>query len=218
MNAEIENTSLIKVAPSALALPSNPWSEIATELDKVLGAPAVKFTKDGTFALSDTDSVPAGTRCVARIDLVQTGWVKWLDNLVVRRIMGLVAESFVPPARATLDDIEENNWPIDNKGKSRDPWQFQMVLPITRLDTDETLNFTTGSKGGLGAINKLIRTYGSRLARGGGGLPIVELRSDFYKHREYGKIFFPAFLITSWTDNGGKPLSVKDDLEDTIPF
>jgi hypothetical protein len=213
-----QNKSLTKATPSVVAVASNPWSKLAAELDKVLGAPILKYTKDGRFALSDTDNVPDGTRCIARVDLIQTGWTKWQDNVKVESRMGAVADSFVPPARATLGDLEEADWETQPDGSKRDPWQFQMVLPIMRLDTDETFNFTTGSKGGLNAVSKLIRTYGARLARGEGGLPIVELKADFYKHRTYGKIYFPQFLIVSWTDDDGKPQSAEKDLNDYIPF
>jgi hypothetical protein len=209
---------MTKNTPNAVVLPANPWSRLATELDKYIGAPILKFTKDGQFALSDTDSIQDGTRCVARVDLVQTGWVKWLDGLIEKKVIGAVADGFTPPARDTLDDTDELCWDRDASGKLRDPWQFQMVLPVTRLDTDETLNFTTGSKGGLNAISKLIRTYGTRIGRGQGGLPVVELRADFYKHREYGKIYFPKFLITNWTEGDGAPMSVEQDLNDSVPY
>ncbi len=92
-----------------------------------------------------------------------------------------------------------------------------MVLPVTRLDTDETFNFTASSKGGLRAIGDLVKRYGSRLARNEGGLPIVELKADSYKHRTYGKIYFPRLVVTSWTEDGQRP-SVEQDLADEIPF
>jgi len=213
-----EKTALTRSEARAVALASNPWSKLAAELDTVLGAPVLKYTKDGRFALSESDHVPDGTRCIARVDLIQTGWVKWRENTVADRRMGAVADSFVPPARDALGDLEEGDWETQPDGSKRDPWQFQMVLPIMRLDTDETFNFTTGSKGGLNAVSKLIRTYGNRLARREGGLPIVELKADFYKHRVYGKIYFPQFVITSWTDDDEKPQSVEKDLNDEVPF
>jgi len=49
------------------------------------------------------------------------------------------------------------------------------------------------------------------------GLPIVELQPDSYKHKQYGKIFFPVLHIVGWTDDKGEQLSLKDDMEDDIP-
>jgi hypothetical protein len=197
-----------------LGIPANPWSHLATELERFLGAPTVKFTKDGLFALSESDNIPAGTKCIARVDLIQTGWKLWRDGAVVKTIMGAVADEFVPPARTVLGETDQSKWENPNL----DPWQFNMVMPITRLDTDETYNFVTGSKGGLNAVNRLVRVYGTRLNRGETGLPIVEVRPDSYKHHEYGKIFFPKFVIVSWTDRTLKPLSVDEDLNDEVPY
>src|SRR5215475_10546987 len=104
--SEMTTTEMTKTTPGAVALPSNPWSALATELDKYIGAPLLKFTKDGQFALSDTDSIPDGIQCVARVDLVQTGWVKWRDGLIEKKVIGAVADGFVPPARDTLGDID----------------------------------------------------------------------------------------------------------------
>jgi len=218
MSKPDKKNTFTKITSNAVALSGNPWSAFATELDKYIGAPILKFTKDGQFALSDTDSIPDGTRCAAQVNLVQTGWVKWRDGQIEKRVVGAVADGFVPPARDTLGDTDESLWDRDPSGKPRDPWQFQMVLPVTRVDTGETVNFTTGSRGGLNAVNKLIRIYGSRVSRKQGGLPIVELKADFYKHREFGKIYFPKFTIVNWTDDRGQPMSVDQELNDQIPF
>ena len=65
----------------------------------------------------------------------------------------------------------------------------------------------------------MTRAYGKRVQAKGdeAGLPIIELRSDSYKHRTYGKIFFPVMHIVGWTGPDGKPLSLADDMEDAIP-
>jgi hypothetical protein len=196
---------------------ANPWIEVSSALDKVLGAPMLKFTKQGEFALSDTDTVPEGTRCTARIDEVQFGWIRWAGNQVMERRMFRVADRQHPPLRNELGDTDKSQWEIQD-GEPRDPWQFQAVLPLTRLDTDESYSLTTGSKGGLGAINKLVRTYGNRLANGRTGLPVIELNSGKYKHSVYGWIYFPVLHIVNWTDDAGKPLSRSADLNDAIPF
>jgi hypothetical protein len=203
-----------KSSSTAVAVPGNPWSQLAHELEKVIGVQIVKFTKQGEYAISETDLIPEGTRVVARVDLAQTGWVKWVDGAKVDTAMGAVADKFVPPARTSLDDADRSSW----EDPDRDPWQFNMEMPVTRLDTDETFKFTTGSKGGMNALGKLIRVFGTRLEKGQTGLPICVLKAGSYKHHEYGKIFYPVFEIVNWTDDGGKPMPVDKDLNDSIPF
>jgi len=129
-----------------------------------------------------------------------------------------VADGFVPPPRSELGNLDERQWELQDDGSRRDPLQFFMEVPITRLDAGgETYNFKTGTKGGLTCVSKLIRAYGRRVQdKKVPGLPIVELRADHYRHRTYGKIFFPVMHIVGWTDADGKPLSIADDLNDEI--
>ena len=200
---------------------SNPWIEIGTELDKYLGAPLLRFTKQGDFAISDIDTIPVGTRCVAHCDMMEIGYVKWVDGKPSGDSkVGLVADRFIPPQKSDLPDRDETRWEIQDNGEPRDPWAFQMSLPLTLLDAGgETYKFTAGSKGGLRCLSGLTRAYGKRVQAKGdeAGLPIIELRSDSYKHRTYGKIFFPVMHIVGWTGPDGKPLSLADDMEDAIP-
>src|SRR6516225_2110724 len=59
---------------------SNVWLEVAAELDKFVGAPFVKFTKQGEYAITDTETIPLGTRCLAHVDEAELGWRKWADG------------------------------------------------------------------------------------------------------------------------------------------
>jgi hypothetical protein len=207
-----------KPKSTALADASNPWTEIGTELDKYLGAPLLKFNKQGEFALSDVDALADKTRCVAHCDLMEIGWVKWADGRPVDRKVGLIAEKFIPPQRHDLPDRDEDQWEIDDDGQRRDPWSFQMSVPVTMLtEGGETYKFTVGSKGGLRCLGALSRTYGRHVAAGKSGQPIVELCSDFYMHPKYKKIFFPVLHVVGWTGADGKPQTLAEDLDDSLP-
>ena len=212
-----KGTAVTKAATADLAVPDNPWLEVSAVLDQFVGAPRLKFTKDGEFSVSDTESVPAGTRCIAHVDQLQFGWIKWIDNQPVERRSGKVADRYTPVPRSQLGDTDESQWEILD-GTRRDPWQFQAQLPLTRLDTNETLEFTTQSKGGLRAIGSLSRAYGKRADKQPKSLPVVELQPDSYKHHRYGKIYVPQLHIVNWTDDDGVPLSAAADLDDEIPF
>ena len=95
-----------------------------------------------------------------------------------------------------------------------------MACPLTRLDTPgkETFRFTTSSKGGLACISELVNAFGIRVQQKEAGLPVVELKSDFYRHRIYGKIFTPSMIVVGWTDDSGEPLSLAADLDDAVGF
>jgi len=218
-DAQRGNTAIVKKAANVLVADiSNPWIEVGAELDKFLGAPMCKFTKQGEFSISDIDNIPDGTRCIAHADQISLGWQRWEDGKPVERHIGLVVDRFVPPPRSELGDTDNQHWELQDDGSRRDPWQFQMSVPITRLDAGgETYNFTTGSKGGLACVSRLTRAYGRRVQdEKVPGLPIVELRADHYRHRTYGKIFYPVMHIVGWTGVDGKPLPIADDLNDEI--
>jgi hypothetical protein len=219
--ASRENALVKKASNTSLvADPGNAWLEVSSELDRFVGAPYLRFSKQGEFAISDTETIPAGTRCIAHTDEIQFGWRKWQDNKVVDVRMGYVRDRYVPAQRHELGDIDEAGWEMqDGGGVRRDPWQFTASLPLTRLDTGEAYLFSTSSKGGIRAINGLTRTYGSRVRTKGdaAGLPVVELRPDHYKHSQYGKIYFPCLHVATWTDASGAVLSLSADMEDEIP-
>jgi hypothetical protein len=218
--AACENAVTVRASGTALVADgSNPWIDVSSELDKFVGAPFVRFSKQGEFEISETETIPAGTRCTAHVDEVMFGWRKWLDNKLVETRMGRVADRYVPAQRRDLGDTDESDWEIQDSGDRRDPWQFCASLPLTRQDTGESYLFSVSSKGGIRCINGLTRTYGSRVRAKGdaAGLPIVELRPDSYKHKQYGKIFFPVLHVVNWTGVAGEPLSLADDMEDAIP-
>ena len=212
------STAVARPAAGDLAVPDNPWMEVSSVLGEFVGAPRLKFTKDGDFAISDTETIPPGTRCIAHVDQLEFGWTKWQDNQPVERRSGRVADRYRPASRAELGDLDESKWEIQPDGTRRDPWQFGATLPVTRLDTNETFDFVTGSKGGLRAVGMLSRAYGKRADKQPKSLPIVELQPDHYKHKQYGKIYVPALHVVNWTDDNGVPLSAADDLNDKIPL
>jgi hypothetical protein len=215
-----KSTALANARPASalVADGSNPWLEIGAELDRFILAPLLKFSKQGEFAVNDVDNIPEGVRCVAHADEITLGWVKWVDGRPEDPRTGRIADKFTPPQRSELDDNDSKQWEVQDDGTHRDPWQFQMSVPVTRLDTQETFRFISASKGGLACIGKLVKAFGRRVQEGKGGLPVVELKADHYKHRKYGKIFTPSMIVISWTDEGGKPQSLAKDMNDGIGF
>jgi hypothetical protein len=199
---------------------SNPWTELSAELDRFVGAPFVKFSKAGDFEISESESIPAGTKVVGHADEAVIGWRKWLGSKLVETRAGRVADRFVPAPRASLGDTDERDWEVQDDGSRKDPWQFYAALPLGRCDTGEAYLFSTSSKGGLRAVNGVLRAYGQRVRAKGdaAGLPIIELQPDSYKHRTFGKIFIPQLHVVGWTGADGKPLSAAADLEDEVRY
>ena len=107
--AERDRKAVAVIASTALSTGgTNNWLEIGAELDKYLGAPLLKFTKTGEYAISDIETIPLGTRVVAHCDLMELGYVQWADGKPTGdRKVGLVADGFIPPKREDLPDRDE---------------------------------------------------------------------------------------------------------------
>jgi hypothetical protein len=172
----------------------NPWLEAAAEADNDTGK-LLKFVK-GKWETGD-DAVPEGTEFVAHIDQLVRDWIKFDDGKVVDRIIGKIADGFIPPQRKDLSDNDPADWrEKDADGRPRDPWVAQWFLPLIGVESGDVVTFVTGSKGGIAAVADLCRIYGH--GKRNGLLPIVALKTSSYKHKQYGRIETPGLSIVGW--------------------
>jgi hypothetical protein len=218
IETERRNTALARAKANALAADdTNPWTEIGAELDKILGFPRMKFTTAGEYSVGETEIIPKGTKGTAHANDIELGFKKWEDNRLLDQRWGHVADRFIPPPEDELPDNEPHK---QADGSMRRPWQFAMVLPITLLNAGgQTYAFGVTSKGGIGAVSAISRAYGKRLQEGLPGLPIVELKSDKYWHRvHHNWVHYPVLLIVGWAGPDGKPLSLAEELNDSVDF
>jgi hypothetical protein len=217
--ADRENALTVKKENALVADNDNPWSEMSTELDRVLGLPRMKFSKEGAFMIGDSEEIAMGSKVIARVGDTEYGWKRWENSALTDMRWGRMADRFVPPVEGDLP----NNEPITQPdGTSKKPWQFSMAVPFTLLGKDgslgETFAFATPSKGGLNAMRGLTRAYGHRRDQGQPGEPICELGGDKYWHRTHNSwVHYPILRVVGWTGADGKPLSLKDDLNDDLP-
>lgn len=170
---------------------------------KMLVGTLLKFNK-GDWIKGDDEDIEPGTRFVANMDQLMVGWIKWVDNRPDQQIMGAVVDRFQPPRRGTLGDTDEDQWETDNDGKPRDPWQYSNYIvfkPVGRkAKEDELLTFATSSKGGIGAIGELCKSYGKEMRTHPEQYPIVEIGVNKYKHSnpEWGWIKVPTLKLVGW--------------------
>jgi hypothetical protein len=209
-----------KANNTALAT-SNPFLDFGQQASQssIVGK-LLKFSKGDWTAGQDGDEVPLGTGFIANMDDLTAGWIRWEDNKPTDQIMGKVSEGYQPPRRSDLGDNVKEDWPVDNDGKPRDPWQLSNYLPLKGLEDGELYTFPASSKGSLTAIGELCKAYGKTMAQRPHEFPIVSIGQDSYQHpnRSLGRIKFPVFTVTGWA-----PKTVFDDIvagggDDEIPF
>jgi hypothetical protein len=142
------------------------------------------------------------------------GWIHWHDNKPTDYQMGRVAEGFVPPKRSELGDFDQMDWERDEQsGQMRDPWQLSNSMLLMDAATRQLYTFATASKGGIGAVAKLLAIYGKHVRQVPDALPVVALLSDSYRHpnKAYGKIFTPLFKVTDWVHRGEFDAVLEED-------
>ena len=192
----------------------------------------LSFSRVGEFeAGQDKEQVPFGTRVIANMPGLRQGWRCWIGGKVVDDRTELLVSRIPQQRRNELGDMDQGLWERDKEGKPRDPWVETDILEM-RGDGANYI-FSTTSKGGRGAIQRLCAAFNKAGRMRPGMLPIITLERDSYPHKEYGKTYFPVFEIVGWADADILSLAgadqpsqaaitdkraAKADSDDTIPF
>jgi hypothetical protein len=152
----------------------------------------LRFSK-GDWLVGD-GTVEPGTTFTVNADEFMAGWIKWLANKPVEHLMVRVIDGVVPKLRPQLGDNDRELWETDKDGKPKDPWTFTNYLPLLD-DKRELFTFTTSSRGGIGAVAKLMRLYARHRKRHPDVFPLIKIGVDSYQHkdRNLGRIKFPVF-------------------------
>ena len=117
--------------------------------------PFLKFVK-GAFKYGVDDEVLSlGTRLVPHMGELKAGYIKWKDGVPADEAMVRIADGKPIPQREDLGDDDRNAWETDPNGTPIDPWQVCNTLPMKNPETAQEFVFSTGSRGGIGAVGKL---------------------------------------------------------------
>jgi len=160
----------------------------------------LKFAKGDYFAGQDSREIPTGTRLVANMETLETGWVCWRDGRPTEHRMGPVAEHFVPAWRKDLGDLDKALWDRDDKNEPRDPWQRAENIQLADPRDGKVYTFSTSSVGGRNALRDLCTDFANKRRQHAEKHPVIELGVDSYQHhnKQLGRIKTPTFVIVGW--------------------
>ena len=211
-------TELTKTEPQLPTPADDPYAVYARSVAS--DTPFLKFVKGEFQYGADGEVLPLGTRLVPHMAELRAGYIKWHDGAPIDDAMVRVVDGKPIPEREDLGDNDRNEWELDPNGIAIDPWQACNTLPMKGLETGEEYVFTTGSRGGIGAVGKLAMAYGRQRYKHNGQLPVIEIGSDSYRHKTYGDVPYPTFKIVGWQSEkdliaGGTD---EDELDDSVPF
>jgi hypothetical protein len=146
----------------------------------------LRMGKDGVWVIGiEMEPVAEGAEFAVNPAGFGHGWIAWGKS-------ERLGESFVP----LTDPLPPT--PATPEGAVRG-WEQQFGMHLREVGTGADLIFRTSSVGGKRAIGALASAVGGKIAEGNHAtVAIVTLGSDSYKHKEYGKIYVPEFVIERW--------------------
>jgi hypothetical protein len=213
---------------TAVAVPDN-RTNVQAYLDDI--APAnivgrmVKFSKDGTFVISDDETTIADdVDFIALCDQTLIGWIKFNgEGEPPDRRMGLLYDGFLMPPREALGDFDQARWEVGLDGKPADPWQHHVYLVLQRGDTNELFTFVTSSVTGRRAIGTLLRHFDRMQKTHPNFYPVVRLKIGGFQHRDdrVGWVKTPVLAVVGRhaKDDAAKPdTSLAADMNDALPI
>lgn len=199
------NDMVVKTSGALAVAEKNPFEMLAeqAERNRLIGD-RLKYAKGDWLSGKDDAEVARGTRVVVDIANMYHGWICWKDKKPVDARMGRVADYFIIPARDTLGDQDQSLWELNQDGKPSDPWNKTNQVVMKAEKGDQLYTYSTSSVGGFGALAKLSGEYGKRVRAKPNELPIVELETDSYAHKDKtrGRVKFPVFKVVGWVDRG----------------
>jgi hypothetical protein len=114
------------------------------------------------------------------------------DNKIIDRVLGRIADGYVPPERAELGDLNKQHWPIANK----DPWVAVTYLPL-KSSTGEVCCYSATGESARAEVADLLGMYGATDRHG--KVPVVALEDRSYLNRKYNRIVHvPVLRLITW--------------------
>jgi len=167
------------------------------------GKDLIKLSKNnGTWNIGQADEpMQVGSRWVINLLSVCHGWICW-SNYPGTRKNERLGEVMVPmsePKPRKPDPIE--SFPF---GEQR---SFEAVC-IDGEDIGADVMFKNGSTGTLKGFRKLEDAIKAQLRSNRAfPNPVIQFKSDKYKHAQYYWIWNPIFEVVDWADMGGNLMS-----------
>ena len=170
--------STLSSALKSISASAGPVGVVILKMDKgghwVFGADQTEVEDDSTWAVNPFSFVH--------------GFIAWGDGEVLGEKMTSVSNP--------LPELDEAP-PQAKKG-----WETQVGMSIKCVSGEDKgmeARFTTTSVGGKRAVQTLAVALAEQVEKDQTKpVPLLELKTEHYQHKTYGRIFTPIFEITDW--------------------
>jgi hypothetical protein len=202
----------------------DPFEQLANAMAQA-GKP-LKFSKGRWLSgYGNEERSEDDVELIADVPGLMAGWRKWNDKKIVGTAIGSVADNYRPPQRKDLGDLDDAQWERDHNGQPKDPWSFGFYLRLINPDDGEEYVYSATSDGARRAVCDLIKEFTRQRKKDPMHCaPVVKLATDFYRHKNYGRVDIPKLEVVEWraSDNAATPPGPEGsddaDLNDEVPF
>lgn len=164
----------------------------------------IKMSKAGEWMYGqDETDVQEGSIWAVDPRSIQKGFVAWDDGTLMGEEMSPIFGGGPAILKHQLPAIDGGSW--------KEQIGFTMVC--TNGDDEGTqCVFKTSSKGGRKAVKKYMsELQGQMTDNPDNCVALVNLETDFYKHKEYGRIYNPILIVTKWVTLDTAPAAASEE-------
>lgn len=179
----------------------------------LVGKALLKLTKAGVWVFgADNEAIDTSRPLIANPASIASGFVAWYEGKIEGERMQPVSQG--PIDASLLPQVNSGSVPPGKKAPSGRGWEPQSSIDlITDDETPLQLIYKTSSRGGMMGLLNLAGEIAFGLDENPErAFPLVELGTDHYIHKEYGKVYTPVLSIVGWLDSEGKPIVDKPKL------
>jgi len=156
--------------------------------------PFLRLLKSGEWVYGGDDiDVEKDSKWAANPNSFALGFQAWTTGgELAGEELALVSEA--PILKSQLEDV----------GAEWKPIIACQLVCTSGEDKGVTVLFKTSSKGGIKALNGLMKELVSRIKdpkAEGAYIPVINLDTDNYKHKTYGRIYTPVLTVVAWLED-----------------
>jgi hypothetical protein len=176
-------------------------ANVQTSIHTPGGDPILRMGRDGVWIYgADNVEVQAGSRWAVNPMSLQHGFICWKK----------IPEGSKEQPELLGEETRSMFQPLPNKDTLPNyghPWTEEIIVDMKCMngeDEGEQVIYKPSSTGGLRAMKELIAEMMTQIDKDPAHpVPVLELLTDSYPHKQYGKTYIPILKIVDWVSMDG---------------
>lgn len=215
MTTNVTTASAANTALAALGNLKQGLQNVQSGIRVAGGEPILRMGRDGIWIYgADNVEVEDGSTWAINPMSLTHGFICWK----------VIPEGSKEKPELLGEETRSMFQPLPNKDSLPDyghPWAEVLSVQLKCVsgeDEGEQTLYKTSSTGGLRAMKELIGSIMEAIDKHPDTpVPVVQLKSDSYPHKQYGKTYFPVIAIENWVSMDGVAEEAAPAAEETKP-